>query len=131
MVGNTPMRSRFRAVDGHSISTLPAHPADHCRKLLHAHTSGLSTESSLHWTAMDIAQFLCSLPLGPHRKIAVANLPEATLVFRFQLVRRDLPKHLDCHGEFPSFRFADEQMDMLGHGYISGNEASVPDADAL
>lgn len=31
---NTPMRSRFRAVDEHSISTLPSYPSDHCRKLL-------------------------------------------------------------------------------------------------
>jgi hypothetical protein len=34
-------------------------------------------------------------------------------------------------GEGPAFRFADEEMDVLGHDHISADKESVPLANAL
>jgi len=80
---------------------------------------------------MDISQLLHAFPFTPNRKIVVANLPEIRRTDRLQLAGGDLFQHLNRDRKSLAFRFADEQMYVLGHYYVSCDVAAVPTAHAL
>jgi hypothetical protein len=104
---------------------------------------GASNQLSPHRIAMNVSQFLNPLRLGPDGRVVISNLPESlrlphpSRVFcgrvglRPQLSRSDLLQHLNHERKFCPLRFADEQVHMLGHDYISGNEAAMPPADTF
>lgn len=75
---------------------------------------------------MDVAQLLDPLGFAPHRKVVIANLPEAPESGMPQLARRDLFEHLHCDRELAALRFTDEQVHVFGHDYVAGDIASVP-----
>ena len=80
---------------------------------------------------MDIPQLFHPFPFTPNRKIVVAGLPETRRPHQLQLAGGDLFQHLHHHGKRAAFRFADEQMYVLGHHHVTGDVAAVPAADSL
>jgi hypothetical protein len=48
-----------------------------------------------------------------------------------QLLCRDLLQHLEGNRERTSFRFAEQQVDVLGHDHIAGDEQTIPNPDPL
>ena len=67
----------------------------------------------------------------PNRKIVVAGLPEARRAGHLQLVGGDLFQHLNHDGKCVASRFAEEQMNVLGHHDISCDVAAVPTPDSF
>jgi hypothetical protein len=87
------------------IVTEPASPLKYQRKLLHPHCSGASTSprfTEAHRLPISEAELDCAL----------ASVPRAP-------VRETLLEYLHHGGGCPLSRFADQQMEVLGHHYLT------------
>jgi len=101
------------------------------------------TQSALHRIAVDVTEFLHKLAIVADVEIVIAFLPEmlgevptqantglewGTLATRRgtrdQAARHSLLQRLESVGEQTAFRFADQQVNMLGHNDISVNAES-------
>ena len=104
-------------------------------------------QSALDRIAMHVPQFLHSLSRAPHVEVVEACLPKGSrpgfvakeaglarvfaLAPRKQGARRALLENLHDLGRISKVRFGDEQMDMLGHHYISDHDETVALAHLL
>ena len=75
---------------------------------------------------MDVAQFLDAFCFRPDVEIVISREPEGTTLRLAELACNILLEHLQRERELSSFRFSDEQVNMLGHDYVRGNVKSVP-----
>jgi len=80
---------------------------------------------------MDIAQLLKPLLLTPNRKGVIANLPEMWKTHYLELAGSNLFEYLENNREFGTLRLTNEQMNVLGHDYVSNDVASVPAANSI
>jgi len=83
-------------------------------------------QASTYRIAMNIAQLLDALSLGPDVEVVVAGLPERSTLNLAQLPRNILFEHLQCNRKLRPFRFGDQQMNMLWHDHVSRNVEPVP-----
>lgn len=75
---------------------------------------------------MNVPQLLDALSFAPNVEVVIAGLPERSAFGCAQLPGNVLLQHLQRKGELCSFRLRDQQMNMLGHHYISSDVESVP-----
>src|SRR5271157_4194029 len=75
-------------------------------------------QPALYGIAVNVAQLLDALALSPHVEIVIAGLPEVLEVTN-QPSRNRLFDGLHRAGQRSVFRFADQQMHVLGHDHIA------------
>ena len=75
---------------------------------------------------MNVPQLLNALRLGPDVEVVVARQPKRSTFNFAQLPRNILLQHLQRNRELRSFRLGDQQMNVLGHDYISGDVEAIP-----
>jgi len=74
---------------------------------------------------MNVAELLGELALAPHVEVVVARLPERLRGAQRQSARDRLLERLQRLCEPPLFRFAHQQVDVLGHDDEAIDEQSV------
>ncbi len=79
--------------------------------------------------AVHVAQLFSSLLFGAHVEIAVTALPELRLGFRLQSSGCFLFEDLKNGCQRFVCWFVDEEMDVLGHEDVSGDDEQVLDAE--
>lgn len=92
---------------------------------------GARCQSAPDWVAVNVAEFLDALVFTPHGKVVIAWLPETRQCRRAKIARGGLLEHLQDDGEFASFRFTDQQMNMLRHDDVADYAATVPAANTF
>src|SRR5439155_24852058 len=80
---------------------------------------------------MDIAQLLKPLLLTPNRKGVIANLPEMWKTHYLELAGSNLFEYLENNREFGTLRLTNEQMNVLGHDYLSNDVVYVLVANSI
>src|SRR5579863_6145831 len=78
-------------------------------------------KAALYGIPVHIAQLLDALFAGPYIEVIVPALPELGRSRAFQLPRGPLFQYLNRRGQGSTSRLAEEQMDMLRHQDITGN----------
>lgn len=81
-------------------------------------------ETACNRIAVDVAELFYELALGEDVEVVVADLPEL-LAVAFEGLRGLAFEDVQGAGEGPGFRFAEEEMDVLGHEDVAEDVEAV------
>ena len=85
----------------------------------------------MNGVAMHITEFFHSLGLTPNAEVVVARLPERCAFDLVEFAGSVLLEHLESDSKLFSRWFAQQQVHVLGHNYVTADEEVVPLASAV
>ncbi len=79
----------------------------------------MRAQSPRHWVAVNVVEFLAELAMVAHIEIVVSLLPKVITAVADQPAGDSLLQGLQCGGKGVAFGFAQQQMHVLRHDYVS------------